>query len=58
MQILRNMSELEQFSTVLYDFIRFPTVSYDFVRLFFFPYGLFSIAARPELLKYSDFQKS
>ena len=29
MQILRNISELERFSTVLYDFVRFPTVSYD-----------------------------
>ena len=32
MQILRNMSELDRFSTVLYGFVRFCTVSYGFVR--------------------------
>ena len=38
MQSVRNMSDLERLSTVLYGFVQFPTVRYDFLRFFFFPY--------------------
>ena len=41
MQILRNMSKLERFSTVLYGFRRFFTISYV---CFFFHTGILEVA--------------